>query len=721
MSEPEEFYNLLFELSNEYRHGILRLLQQKAHRMTELARALDLNNPETRRHITRLHDIGLIHRNHDNFYQLTPFGELILKQLREIAFTSQHRSYFESHSLANLPLTFIRHISDLSASQFIVNLMDVLYTIEAIIKEAQDYVWFNVDQYPVTTLSTIVRALERGVEFKTIEHENQITGPHISSPVLADVKALHRVKTTPLIDQRLSVTTDVLLYLSEKQCLIAFPTLTGEFDYRGFTAKDPRALEWCKSLFLHYWNTAKPKIFISPTEYARPTPRTTQLMDQQRKIRIEGRDAFSVDVQAVQYAVDHYDEVILHGTFNFGPSHVQISKSVVIKGEGEGQEHGVPTTTIYKQGWRFPFTEFDTIFKVDGEGADVTIENIQFTDFNHSCIWSNQCNNLHIKQNHITLMTGFGRGQSFGAFGDVVIGILVGSLNQCVFEGTITIEGNYIDLARGGALGGFLTRGGLEEDPEYRPDLFNHEYYMGFGIAVHRASKIVRIEKNTIRNANARGIATTCNLSSADVQIRNNRIFSDVYGSYPFASLEAGVGILAQSAWGFPTPGFNVNIEENTITLDKPNHSGIVVLGPIINRKGAGKLRGGSIRNNRIHLTNGYEGIHVRKCDEFTITNNTLTGTAYYGVRLSGHKPSKTLNLRALNNEVDQTNMKELRIKNPDSYTTNHADGRMFAYSHEHPSTAHIWLDTDTANNVIYLRKSERIIDQGEDNTIRYA
>jgi predicted transcriptional regulator len=719
MSEPEEFYNLLFELSNEYRHGILRLLQKQARRMTDIARALNLNNPETRRHITRLRDIGLIHRNLDNFYQLTPFGELILKQLLEIAFTSQYRTYFESHSVANLPLNFIKHISDLRASQFIVNIMDVLYNIEAIIKEAEEYVWFNVDQYPVTTLSAIVQALERGVEFRTIEHEKQITGPHLSSPVFDDVKALHRVKNTPLIDQRLSVKTDVIIYLSEKQCLIAFPTITGEFDYRGFIARDTLSLEWCKDLFLHYWNAAEPKIFIAPTEYTRSTPRTINTGDRQKRIRLEGRNASSVDVQAVQDAVDHYDEVILHGTFNFGSSQVQISRSVVIKGDGRDNE--VPITTIYKKGWRFPFTEFDAIFKVDGVGADVTIENIQFTDFNHTCILGIHCNNLHIKQNHITLMTGFGRGQSFGAFGDVVIGIMVGRLDQGIFEGTLIIEGNHIDLARGGAFGGFLTRGGLEDDSEYRPDLFNHEYYMGFGIAVHRSSQTVRIENNTIRNANARGIATTCNLPTADVQIHNNRILSDVYGSYPFASLEAGVGILAQSAWGFPSPGFNVDIEENTITLDKINHSGIIVLGPVTTRKGAGKLRGGMIRNNRIHLTNGYEGIHVRKCDEFTVANNTLTGTAYYGIRISGRKPSKTLDLRALYNVVDHTNMNDLRIKNPDSYSTNHADGRMFALSHGNANTAHIWLDAHTSNNVLHLHKPEQIIDQGEDNTIQYA
>jgi hypothetical protein len=275
-------------------------------------------------------------------------------------------------------------------------------------------------------------------------------------------------------------------------------------------------------------------------------------------------------------------------------------------------------------------------------------------------------------------------------------------------------------LARGGAFGGFLTRGGLEENPEYRPNLFNHEYYMGFGIAVHEASGAVSIENNIVRNANARGIAATCNLASSDVQIRSNTITSDLYGSYPFSSPEAGAGILAQSAWGFPSPGFDVEIEENTIKLDKLNYSGIIVLGPVTDREGADKLRGGMIRNNRIQLKDGYEGIHVRKCDEFEVADNTISGEVYYGIRVSGRRRSGELDLRAFNNVVEGNDMGDLRIRDPNEYSKNHADGRMFTGSPGSSTTAHVWLDQHSKNNLVKIRKDETVIDEGEDNKILY-
>jgi hypothetical protein len=405
-----------------------------------------------------------------------------------------------------------------------------------------------------------------------------------------------------------------------------------------------------------------------------------------------------VDAQAVQDAVDKYDDVTLRGTFNFGSSSVQISRSVVIR--GEGREDDIPSTTIYKK------------------GADVIIENIRFTDFNHICIWGAQCGSLNVKDNRITLMTGYGRGMTYGAFGDVVIGIWIQGSEPSVFKGRVTIEGNHLDFARGGAFGGFLTRGGLEEDPEYRPDLFNHEYYMGFGIAVHQASGGVNIENNVVRNANARGIAITGSLPSADVRIRRNIIESDVYGSYPFSSPEAGAGILAQSAWGFPSPGFNVEIEENTIKLDRLNHCGIRVLGPVMDREGADKLRGGTIRNNRIRLKDGYEGIHVRKCDDFEVADNTISGEAYYGIRISGRRKSGELDLSALNNLVEGNDMGKLRIRDPDEYSNAHTDGFMFAGSPGGSATAHVWLGKFSKNNTVKVKIDETVIDEGEESTI---
>ena len=715
MNATKGLYDLLFELSNETRHNILLLLQMKAMRITDITKELNLNHPESRRHISRLRDSGLIVKDDDGYYHHTPFGETVLLLLQEYNFLSINREYFQTHLLSNIHTRFVKQIGELSESRKIENAMDFLRQTETLFKESKEYVLLLVNQFPLNSLSTINDAIERGVQFRIIEPRDRVFSPDIDLMSTEEDKALSRARHTPLVEQKMVEKVNSLLYLSERRCVLAFPTSDGQYDYLGFTASDTAALTWCKGLFEYYWNEGEQRIPAASSVRARREP----ILEggSHGQIVIIGHENPDVDAQAVQDAVDNYDTVVLKGVFNFGTSVVQISKSVVVR--GEGRDNDVPSTVIYKKGWRFPSAEFDSVFMVDGEG-EVTIENIHFTDFNHICIWGVQCDSLNLKNNRITLMTGYGRGMMYGAFGDAVLGIWSRGSEPRIFKGKVRIEGNYIDFARGGAFGGFITRGGLEENSEYRPDLFNHEYYMSIGVGVNHSSGAVNIENNIIRNANARGIATTSCLPSADVRIRRNTIVSDVFGSYPFSSPEAGAGILAQSALGFPSPGFNVEIEENTIKLDKLNYCGIIVLGPVMDREGVDKLKGGTIRNNHIHLKKGYEGIHVRKCDDFEVADNKVSGEAYYGIRVSGSRRHGKLDMKALNNMVEDNDMENLQIRDPDKYSNNHVDGRMFTGTQGRSATAHVWINTHTKGNVIKVKVDEKVIDEGEGNTILY-
>jgi len=716
VSELERFHDLLFEISNEYRHGILLLVQERAMRITDMTKELKLTYPEIRRHISRLQDTGLIQRNNEGYYTLTPYGETSLLLLQELKFLSVNREYFLDHTLTKIPTSFVKRIGELGVSVKIMNPMDFIRYTDNLLKESKEYVWGLVDQFPMNSLSTIVEAIDRGVKLRIIEPIERILNPDLDAMTTEETQALSRTRHTPLLEQKMVDEVNAYLFVSDTRCMLALPTPDGQFDFKGFTTTDESSLKWCRELFLHYWDEAEQRTTASVTRVIRG--RFTRRFEPSESVVVVGRERPDIDAQAVQDAVDNYNEVILRGKFNFGSSFVQISKSVVLR--GEGRQNDIPSTTIYKKGWKFPFTEWDCVFKVDCEEADVTVENIHFTDFNHTCIWGVQCGNLNVRNNRITLMTGYGRGMTYGAFGDVVIGIAVRP-DPGIFQGKISIEGNYLDFARRGAFGGFLTRGGLEEDPEYRPDLFNHEYYMGFGIAVLQACSNVNIENNIIRNVNARGIAATGNLPSANVRIRHNTIVSDLFGSYPFSSPEAGAGILVQSAWGFPSPGFDVEIEENTIGLDKLNYCGIIALGPVTDREGAGKLKGGIIRYNNIHLKNGYEGIHVRKCDDFEVNNNKMSGEAYYGIRISGRRGSGELDLRSLRNLIKDNDMGELRIRKPNKYSHKYADGRRFAGSKDRSLTAHVWLGKYSEDNSVEIKIGEAIIDEGEKNMIIQA
>jgi len=500
---------------------------------------------------------------------------------------------------------------------------------------------------------------------------------------------------------------------------LAFPTLDGEFDYRGFTAEDEQSIKWCKDLFQEYWETAEPRVYISPTEYVQPRRISIPGAETLCRIIVEGKDDSSIDQQVIQDAVDNYDEVILKGTFNIGTSAVVISRSVIIR--GEGREDDVPLTKVYKSGWAFPFyatpgrahlTQQRHVFLVDGEGADVTIENIHFTDFDYTCLDGHNGNSMTIRNNRITLETGLGRGVS-SSTGDQVIGIM----QFAGFPGGVRIEGNYLDFALYYGPSGRIARWGAD-DPNYRPDLTEHNNYAGFGIDIFNACGKVIIENNIVRNINARAIVAADNMGSAHIQIKNNTIISEVYGSYYGRSPHvAGIGIKANSGWTVgPAP--RIEISDNTIKCDKVNYCGIDISGPIFSPKGAEKLIDGIVKNNRIHLENGSIGIFTESCDNFEITNNTLTGKAYYGVGMFPAFDPQRTELGAHENIIEDNDMRGLELKDPDEYSKGMFDEKAYAGSKGGSIPAYVWLSTNTKDNMVKVSSGETVIDEGEDNTI---
>jgi predicted transcriptional regulator len=90
----ERFYETLFEVSNDYRHGIILLLKESPMTVTEISKKLDLTTQEISRHISRLSESGLVVKDVDGLHHLTNYGELIHVLLEELEFVSKHRDYF---------------------------------------------------------------------------------------------------------------------------------------------------------------------------------------------------------------------------------------------------------------------------------------------------------------------------------------------------------------------------------------------------------------------------------------------------------------------------------------------------------------------------------------------------------------------------------------------------------------------------------------------------
>lgn len=249
MPDLDKFCDLLFEISNEDRLKIMEELGSAPLHATGVSRRLDIPTQEASRHLIRLTEVGLIVKNPDGLYSLTPYGSLSLRLLDGERFASLHRDYFTTHTADALPPCFASRIGELSQSTLIDDVMITMHNVERVIREAQEYVIRMTDRYQLTAIPHIADALERGVGFKVIEPVNIVRPPSYEPD-----SRLTQAEVDDKWKDRAVEKLGVCLTVSEREvATLCFPAPDGRFDYYGFTSKDPNTHKWCMDLFEHYW------------------------------------------------------------------------------------------------------------------------------------------------------------------------------------------------------------------------------------------------------------------------------------------------------------------------------------------------------------------------------------------------------------------------------------------------------------------------------------
>jgi predicted transcriptional regulator len=306
VSPLEEFYDLLFEFSNENRHLILLLLKENALRITDIEKELGLTNPEIRRHISRLNEINLIERNVEGYYSLTPYGETSLKLLPELEFLSKNKEYFQTHVL-NLPPSFLKQIGKLMKVRIISNPLDYVRQTQKLLKEVEGRVCLIVDQFPMNLLYDIVDAIDRRVDIRLIESKDREID--LSELTPEEDNVLVRIKTSPLYEQRKSEKIQLQLYITEYSCILCFPMRDDQYDYTGFLCDDDAALEWCNDLFNYYWKPITSS--VSKKSLKKEIQKDDLLVE--KKVTFEELDDSVLEIPLIQDSKDGRDEENIDG------------------------------------------------------------------------------------------------------------------------------------------------------------------------------------------------------------------------------------------------------------------------------------------------------------------------------------------------------------------------------------------------------------------------
>ncbi len=236
-------YELFTELSSENRLAILQILDEKPMIFTSLIKEIDMNSAEASRQLSRLTEALLIEKKGDGRYYNTLFGKLIISSISDLNFISEKSGYFLKHDTAHIPLDLLRQIDALSTGEMVTGVYNILNTHEKLGDGIKSYMWYMSDDFPRHHLPNIERKLEEGLEIRVILPKDMCSTSPLSEKnrKKIGIKVLDDIKISAIV--------------SDKFSMLELPGQNGKIDQNtAIFGYDERFREWCKKLFLYYWD-----------------------------------------------------------------------------------------------------------------------------------------------------------------------------------------------------------------------------------------------------------------------------------------------------------------------------------------------------------------------------------------------------------------------------------------------------------------------------------
>ena len=245
------------EIASEQRLSILlRLLEQKT-RVSSVAKELDATVPEVFRNFERLAKVGLITKEADGDYSITPYGKIMCTQVHALQFMLQNKAYFKTHQFGDLPEKFLHRIGALASGIHVKGFVRVMEQWSEIYSTADKYLYNILFEVPYSKelVEPLAKKLSDNVKVKSIFSFSAIT-PKERKKVI-DSYGFKKFIDDGLLERKMKEDVSVLLVLNEKKAAVMFPTTSGEVDMSEmFYSTEPEFHEWCLDYFKHCWESS---------------------------------------------------------------------------------------------------------------------------------------------------------------------------------------------------------------------------------------------------------------------------------------------------------------------------------------------------------------------------------------------------------------------------------------------------------------------------------
>jgi len=228
----------------------MNVLQTDSLKLSTLSKKLGLTNPETLRQLRRLSDIGLVLKDSSGFYEVSPYGCLVLKLLEGVEFVAKNQDFFSNYDTRFIPSEYINRFGELLSSSIGYEPFKVLEKTNQVLIEAEEFAWIISNQNLTLYLPTFREKFKSGFELRLILPKGSY---------LPEEEALIPSKT-PGMHKRILSDIHIRLVVTDKYAGFSLPDRENLTDYRAIMGDDPTFYKWCKDLFLYYWEKSKPHI-----------------------------------------------------------------------------------------------------------------------------------------------------------------------------------------------------------------------------------------------------------------------------------------------------------------------------------------------------------------------------------------------------------------------------------------------------------------------------
>jgi len=254
--EPSTSISEVFmELAGESRYAILQMLKEQKWRSAQLAKELNLTIQETHRNTVRLADAGLIKKDSDGFFSLTPYGRIMVSQLGSFGFLNKYKEYFGEHFPSDLPSKFLQRIGNLSNCELIHGNFAIVDKWLSLAEDAKEYLRIMTAQIPPQFFKLKVSKAKKGLQIFLIHGENTIAPKGFKKELTSSV--VQNLISEGIYKRKMVKRIQTMMVMNEKRGILFFPDSKGESDmYYAFISDDPDFHEWCVDYFDYIWNKA---------------------------------------------------------------------------------------------------------------------------------------------------------------------------------------------------------------------------------------------------------------------------------------------------------------------------------------------------------------------------------------------------------------------------------------------------------------------------------